>query len=68
MAHFKKYGKRMVDAMRWAETQKKQIVEENIFADERMVAWSSEFNDQQGNAAAFIENASESFAALYIHY
>ena len=45
-AHFKQNGKRVVDAMRWAEQQKKQLLEENLYSDERVLAWSSVFSDQ----------------------
>ena len=40
-AHFKQNGKRAVEAMRWAEQQRKQLLEENLYSDERVLAWSS---------------------------
>ena len=58
-ADFKGNGKKVLEAMRWAELQRKQVLEESFYGDERLVSWS----DQFGNTV--IQNAAEVFSALY---
>ena len=64
-AHFKRNGKRVVEAMRWAEQQRKQLLEENLYSDERVLAWSAVFSDERNSPTYFIQDASETFSALY---
>ena len=64
-AHIRKKGKKVVEAMRWAEQQRKQLLEENLYSDERVLAWSSIFSDQHQSPTYFIQDASEVFSALY---
>ena len=64
-AHFKQNGKRVVEAMRWAEHQRKQLLEENVYSHERVLAWSTVFSDQVHSPTYFIQDAQEVFSALY---
>ena len=64
-AHFRQNGKRVVEAMRWAGHQRKQLLEENLYSDERVLAWSSVFSDEDHSPTYFIKDASEVFSALY---
>ena len=54
-AYFKQNGKRVVEAMRWAEQQRKQLFEENLYSDERVLAWSSIFGDEVHSPTYFIK-------------
>ena len=64
-AHFRQNGKRVVEAMRWAGHQRKQLLEENLYSDERVLAGSSVFSDEDHSPTYFIKDASEVFSALY---
>ena len=64
-AHFKQQGKRVVEAMRWAETQRKQIEYENTMMDSRVIGWSYEFSEEIQTPDRFIQHAQEGFAALF---
>ena len=64
-AHFKKHGKKVVEAMRRAEQQWRQIWEENLYSDERVLSWSSVFSDRVHSPTYFIQDARELFSALY---
>ena len=51
--------------MRWAEQQRKQLAEENLFSDERVLAWGTVFSDETHSPTYFIKDASEVFSAHY---
>ena len=57
-AHFRQNGKRVVEAMRWAEQQRKPLCEENLFSDERVLAWGTMFSDETHSPAYLIKDAS----------
>ena len=56
-AHFKQHGRRVVESMRWAETQRKQIEYENVMGNSRVVGWSDEFSQEDQKPDRFIPNA-----------
>ena len=63
-AYFKQNGKRAVEAMIWAEQQREQLFEENLYSDERILAWSNVFSDAHQSPTYFIQDAQEVFSGL----
>ena len=46
-------------------TTEKTIFEENLYSDERVLAWSSVFSDEHQSPTYFIQDAQEVFSGLY---
>lgn len=65
-AHLKQNGERVVEATLLAEQQRKQLSEENLYADGRLLCWSSVFSDRVHSPTYFIDNVLEVFSALYV--
>ena len=51
--------------MRGAEQQRKQILEENLYSDERVLAWNTVFSDEFDSPTYFIPDGSDVFGALF---
>lgn len=64
-AHFKQNGKGVVEAMCWAEQQRKQLLMDNLYSDEGVLAWSSVFRNRIHSPTYFIQDAQEVFSTLY---